>query len=94
MDTSNIFMTGNWKDLIMSTYNIDKSILKPYLPINTEIDLYNGKALISLVAFTFSNVNFFGFKIPRGLGQRPTRGCGGLPPHGQSVRSTLPDHVP
>lgn len=64
MDTNNIFMTGNWTDLIMSTFEIDKSILNPYLPLNTEIDLYNGKALISLVAFTFSNVNFFGFKIP------------------------------
>lgn len=64
MDRSNIFMTGNWQDLIMSTFEIDKSILEPYLPLNTQIDFYKEKALISLVAFTFSKVNFFGFKIP------------------------------
>lgn len=64
MEKSNIFMTGYWKDLIISTFEIEKEILEAYLPNNTEIDLYNGKALMSIVAFTFSNVKFFGVKIP------------------------------
>lgn len=59
-----VFMTSGWEDLIISTYEVDKSILEKYLPNQTELDLYKGKALISLVAFTFSKVNFFGFKIP------------------------------
>ena len=57
-------MTGHWEDLIISTFEVDKKILEPYLPNNTEIDLFNGKALMSSVAFTFSKVTFFGFKIP------------------------------
>lgn len=57
-------MTGNWKDLIMSTFEVEKTILEPYLPKGTEIDFFNGKALISIVAFTFSEVKFFGVKIP------------------------------
>ncbi|MEC3906879.1 DUF2071 domain-containing protein [Tamlana sp. 2201CG12-4] len=64
MKPINIFMTGEWKDLIMLTFEVDKSILKPYLPKDTEIDLYKGKALLSMVAFTFSKVNFFNFAIP------------------------------
>ena len=64
MNQVNIFMTGNWEDLIISTFEVDKDILESYLPSNTEIDLYNGKALMSVVAFTFSKVKFFGFKIP------------------------------
>lgn len=64
LGSSNIFMTGNWQDLIISTYEVDQSILKKYLPKNTELDLFNGKALMSIVAFTFSNVKFFGIKIP------------------------------
>ncbi|WP_299557081.1 DUF2071 domain-containing protein [Seonamhaeicola sp.] len=64
MKPTNIFMTCEWKDLIISTFEVDKSILEPYLPINTELDLFNGKALISLVAFTFSKVKFFGIKVP------------------------------
>ncbi|GAA4238578.1 hypothetical protein GCM10022291_29580 [Postechiella marina] len=64
MATSNIFMTGNWKNLIMSTYQVNSKILEPYLPKDTEIDLYKGKALISMVAFTFSKVRFFGIPVP------------------------------
>lgn len=64
MRTSNIFMTGNWEDLIVTTFEVDENSIKPYLPKNTEIDLYHGKALMSMVAFTFSKVNFFGIKIP------------------------------
>ncbi|NRD20989.1 DUF2071 domain-containing protein [Winogradskyella eckloniae] len=62
--SNNIFMTGHWEDLIISTFEVDKEILESYLPNNTELDLYNGKALMSMVAFTFSKVNFFGVKIP------------------------------
>ncbi|MEP1490252.1 MAG: DUF2071 domain-containing protein [Algibacter sp.] len=64
MKSSSIFMTGNWEHLIMSTYQVESKILEPYLPQDTEIDLYKGKALISIVAFTFSKVKFFGIKIP------------------------------
>lgn len=64
MKPNNIFMQGNWKDLIMITFEVDKNCLQSYLPKDTEIDLYNGKALLSVVAFTFSKVKFYGFKVP------------------------------
>ncbi|TXG34570.1 DUF2071 domain-containing protein [Seonamhaeicola maritimus] len=64
MNQKRIFMTCEWRDLIMSTFEVEKSVLEPYLPKDTAIDLYNGKALISLVAFTFSKVKFFGIKVP------------------------------
>jgi uncharacterized protein YqjF (DUF2071 family) len=57
-------MTGNWEDLIISTFEIEKEVLESYLPFNTEVDLFNGKALMSVVAFTFSKVKFFGLKVP------------------------------
>ncbi|MDO7170780.1 YqjF family protein [Mariniflexile sp. AS56] len=64
MKPTNTFMTGNWQDLIMTTFEIDQAILEPYLPKDTEIDLYNNKALLSMVAFTFKKVSFFGFRVP------------------------------
>ncbi|MFG6685638.1 DUF2071 domain-containing protein [Mariniflexile sp. HNIBRBA6329] len=64
MKPTNIFMTGDWRDLIMTTFEIDKDILDPYLPKGTEIDLYNNKALLSMVGFTFSKVKFYDFKVP------------------------------
>ncbi len=59
-----VFMTGNWENLIIKTFSCDASILEKYLPNNVTLDLYQNKALFSMVAFTFSKVNFFGFKIP------------------------------
>lgn len=64
MKPTKTFMTGKWEHLILSTYQVDSKILEPYLPQNTEIDLHKGKALISIVAFTFSKVRFFGIKVP------------------------------
>ena len=64
MKTTNIFMTCHWENLIISTFEVDKTILEKYLPTDTKLDLYNGKALMSMVAFTFSKVKFFGLKIP------------------------------
>ncbi len=57
-------MTGHWEDLIISTFEVEEEILESYLPNNTELDLFNGKALMSIVAFTFSKVKFFGIKVP------------------------------
>ena len=61
---TNRFMTGNWEDLIISTFEVEQEILEKYLPNGTELDLYQGRALISMVAFTFSKVKFFGVKVP------------------------------
>jgi uncharacterized protein len=64
MKPTNIFMKGNWTDLIVTTFEVKQEILEAYLPKDTTIDLYNGKALLSMVSFTFSKVSFFGIKIP------------------------------
>ena len=59
-----IFMTGNWENLIIKSFSCDPKTLEQYLPNNVELDLYNGKGIFSMVAFTFSKVKFFGIKIP------------------------------
>jgi uncharacterized protein YqjF (DUF2071 family) len=59
-----IFMKGNWENLIIKSFSCKPKILERYLPNNVELDMYNGKALFSMVAFTFSKVHFFGIKIP------------------------------
>ena len=58
------FLTAEWKNLVMANYIVDAAVLKPYLPYKTEIDLFNGKAYVSLVGFMFMNTRLFGFKIP------------------------------
>ncbi|MEO6314019.1 MAG: DUF2071 domain-containing protein [Chitinophagaceae bacterium] len=64
MGSTKIFLTAAWKNLIMANYEIEPTILEPYLPAFTELDYYNGKCYVSLVAFMFEEVKLKGFSIP------------------------------
>jgi uncharacterized protein YqjF (DUF2071 family) len=43
----------------MANYEIDPKILLPFLPKGVELDLYNGKAYMSLVGFMFKKIKLF-----------------------------------
>jgi len=58
------FMTARWENLIMANYAIDPEILKPYIPKGVELDLFEGKAFVSLVGFLFRKSRIFGIPIP------------------------------
>jgi uncharacterized protein YqjF (DUF2071 family) len=58
------FLTAQWKNLVMLNYEVDPQILKPYLPAATEIDLWQGKALVSMVGFLFKETRVLGIKWP------------------------------
>lgn len=58
------FLKGSWKNLIFLNYAVDPEILKPHLPKGCEIDLFEGKAYISLVALQFLNLNVMGLSVP------------------------------
>lgn len=58
------FLTAEWRKLIMANYEIDPSILAPYLPAFTELDFFEGKTYVSLVGFMFKNVKLLGLSIP------------------------------
>lgn len=58
------FLTAAWHDLVMATWSIEPAILKPYLAPGTELDLWEGEPLVSLVAFDFRDTRVRGFRIP------------------------------
>jgi uncharacterized protein len=58
------FLTAEWNNLIMANYAVDPALLKPYLPVKTEFDAYNGELFVSLVGFMFNNTRLMGWKIP------------------------------
>jgi uncharacterized protein YqjF (DUF2071 family) len=60
------FFKANWENIIMANYEIDPKILLPFLPKGVELDLYNGKAYMSLVGFMFKKIKLFNVPI-RGL---------------------------
>ncbi len=58
------FLTAKWEYLAMFNYEVDAAILLPYLPPYTTLDLYNGKAIVSVVGFLFNNTKVLGISWP------------------------------
>ena len=48
----------------MLNYEVDSEILKPYIPAATVLDLWEGKALVSMVGFMFLDTSVLGVKWP------------------------------
>lgn len=58
------FLTAEWRNLINITYQVPPTLLMPYLPEHTTLDVKKGSAFVSLVAFEFLNTKVKGLKIP------------------------------
>ena len=58
------FLDAEWQNLVMANYEIDPKLLINHIPAGTELDIWNGKCYVSLVAFMFVNTRIMGFKIP------------------------------
>ena len=58
------FLTAQWRDLLMLNYEADEAVLRPYVPLGTELDLHDGRAYLSVVAFRFLNTRALGIPIP------------------------------
>jgi uncharacterized protein len=58
------FLTAFWRNLAILNYEVDPGILSKYLPQGTELDTYQGKTFVSMVAFLFQNTRVLGLAIP------------------------------
>jgi len=59
-----IFLTAEWRQLAMLNYEIAPAFLKPWLPAGTELDLLNGKTLLSVVGFRFIKTRVWRIAFP------------------------------
>ena len=59
-----IFLSATWEYLAMFNFEVDAAVLKQHLPPYTEIDYFDGKALVSVVGFLFDNTKVLGVKWP------------------------------
>lgn len=48
-----IFLTAEWRYLLILNYEVSREILTAYLPACTELDSWNGQPYVSLVGFLF-----------------------------------------
>ena len=59
-----VFLTAEWRHLAMLNYDADPAVLVPFLPRGTELDLWQGRALVSMVGFLFLQTRVRGIPIP------------------------------
>ena len=56
-----VFLTAEWRDLVMLNYEVDPSLLNRYVPAGTTLDSFKGRTYISLVGFQFCRTKLLGF---------------------------------
>jgi uncharacterized protein len=60
-----VFLSAEWRDLVMLNYEIEPSLLSRYVPPGTSLDSFNGKTYVSLVGFRFRRTKLLGrFSVP------------------------------
>jgi hypothetical protein len=55
-----IFLSAEWRDLLMLNYEVDPAILQKCIPAGTELDSFAGKTYVSIVGFRFCRTKLFG----------------------------------
>ena len=58
------FLTADWRHVCLLTYACPKQLLEPRCPPGTELDLFEGQAHVSLVAFDFLRTRVLGIGWP------------------------------
>ncbi len=58
------FLRAEWRYLVMLNYEVDPALLAPRVPAGTVLDLYEGRALVSIVAFRFLDTRVLGLAAP------------------------------
>jgi uncharacterized protein len=59
-----LFLKTHWGNIIMANYAVPQEILLPFLPTGVSLDLFDGKAYVSLVGFMFKQTKLFNLPIP------------------------------
>jgi uncharacterized protein YqjF (DUF2071 family) len=57
---SNIFLSAEWRDLVLLNYSVDPGLLWPHVPEGTALDSFDGKTYLSLVGFRFCMTELWG----------------------------------
>jgi uncharacterized protein len=56
-----VFLSAEWRDLVMLNYEIDPGLVAHLVPRGTELDAFEGRVFVSLVGFRFLRTKLFGF---------------------------------
>jgi uncharacterized protein YqjF (DUF2071 family) len=56
-----VFLTAEWRDLVMLNYEADPALLRDYVPRGVELDAFDGRTYVSLVGFRFLRTKLLDF---------------------------------
>lgn len=59
-----VFLTAEWRHLAMLNYEIEPRLIQTLVPAGTELDLWKGRCLVSVVGFLFLNTRVLRIPIP------------------------------
>jgi uncharacterized protein YqjF (DUF2071 family) len=59
-----VFLGAEWRYLVMVNYTVDPAILAPLAPAGTELDLFRGEAIATMVGFRFLRTRVLGVPVP------------------------------
>jgi len=59
-----MFLVAQWRELAVANFEIDPAVLAPHVPCGTELECWNGAALVSLVGFQFRDTRVLGLWLP------------------------------
>src|SRR5271168_3967058 len=61
MGERGVFLSAEWRDLVMLNYEVEPGILRQYVPSGVELDTFAGRTFVSLVGFQFLRTKLYGF---------------------------------
>jgi uncharacterized protein len=64
LSTRRVFLTAEWRQLLMVSWRVPDRVLVPLVPRGTELDRFDGSAWASIVAFRFLDTRVLGVPVP------------------------------
>jgi len=58
------FLTAHWRHMAVLNFEVDPELLRWRLPTGVELDLFEDRALVSVVGFMFSDARIWGVSVP------------------------------
>ncbi len=59
-----VFLTAQWRNLVLLNYAVPEKLLRPHLPPGLEFDRFDGQTVASVVAFQFLETRVLGVPWP------------------------------
>src|SRR6187549_3207255 len=64
MTRRRVFLRAEWRWLVMLNWEVPPELLAPLVPAGVALDLWRGRALVSVVGFRFLRTRVLGVPVP------------------------------